>query len=170
MLQVPFDKAQINTTPVMATVSLLCLKPVNRAVPWCFPEKSNCVYTPPTEPRCIPIWDRIYTISADANKSVYSRLIPMEARLDTVSSRSIPFIAYFATVTLLLMPVLSRFKFMRIKLPDHVDISHLVKTQQRCHPKEKGWKLEKSCAYNAFRGWGTWNWTCTSWRCFPTLI
>jgi hypothetical protein len=32
MLQVPFDKAQINTVkkPVMATVSLLCLKPVNR--------------------------------------------------------------------------------------------------------------------------------------------
>jgi hypothetical protein len=54
MLQVPFDKAQINTVPVMATVSLLCLKPVNRGVPWCFSEKSNGVYTPPTEPRCIP--------------------------------------------------------------------------------------------------------------------
>jgi hypothetical protein len=48
-----------------------------------------------------------YTISADA-KSVYFRLIPVEIRLDTVSSRSIPTIADFATVTLLVMPVLCR--------------------------------------------------------------
>jgi hypothetical protein len=34
---------------------------------------------------------------------------------------------------------------MRIKLLDHVDISHLVKRQQRCQQKAKGRKLEKLC-------------------------
>jgi hypothetical protein len=31
--------------------------------------------------------------------------------------------------------MLPLFKFMRIKLPDHVNISHFVKRQRRCHLK-----------------------------------
>jgi hypothetical protein len=54
MLQVPFDKAQRNTVPVIATVSLLCLKPVNRGVPWCLSEKANNVYIPRQSPGVFP--------------------------------------------------------------------------------------------------------------------
>jgi hypothetical protein len=139
----------------MATVSLLCLKPVNRGVPWCFSEKSNCVYTPPTEPFRAR-YRTVYTISADA-KSVYSRLIPMETRLDTVSSRSIPTIADFATVTLLLMPVMSRWRpgnapMLPVQVYENKTVwprwhQSFGKNSAEMPSEGKGMKVRKNCAY-----------------------
>jgi hypothetical protein len=94
----------------MATVLLRCLKPLNRSVPWCFSEKSNCVYTSPTKPRpgAFLFFSTQYNtgyirVSADANP-VYSRLIPRRLPLHT----SNPTITDFTTVELRVMPVLSR--------------------------------------------------------------
>jgi hypothetical protein len=132
----------------MATVSLRCLKPVNWGVPWCFffPKKS---YT--TEPRCISgsvpdIAPDIYgecrckpgVLSVDPGENP-TRHGFITARPDhrrfrngkaTDEAGTVPVIPWLCTDA-------SLFRFMRIKLLDHVDISHLVKTEN-CHPKKSG--------------------------------
>jgi hypothetical protein len=86
----------------------------------------------------------------------------------------------FATETLLLMPELSRWRpgnapMLPVQVYENKTAwprwhQSFGKMTAEMLSEGKGIKVRKTCAYNAYRAWGTWSWKCTTWGFFPTLI